>query len=405
MRIGILAHGFTTWGGGIDFLRTICSSLSIAAPEEEIHVLLPSFGPHVLKEAVKNALRTALLRPAKNKDAPSREHIENALHSLGGRIYIHHIDSGLAALYSAIKKHKLSVLLPSMVPLSKSLEVPWVGYIYDFQHRHIPKFFNQSDIDARDRTFKQILDSCDAVIVNARSVSADIISYYPSRRAKVFPLPFSAAPESQWLNITKDFIDQTRQKYNIESAYFIVCNQFWKHKDHGTAFKALSAISAEYPAINLVCTGSTGDFRDPSYFGLLLDLARELEIHSKLRILGLIPKIEQIALLRGSIALIQPTLSEGGPGGGAVYDAVAIGARSIVSDIDVNKELTDQNITFFQKCDSLDLSTKMKNLIQLDASGLTPIAGNLLSEGEARRRECGNALLSAIEHSIARRKS
>ena len=63
------------------------------------------------------------------------------------------------------------------------------------------------------------------------------------------------------------------------------------------------------------------------------------EAEHRIRILGLIPKYDQIQIMRGAVAVIQPTLFEGGPGGGAVYDAVSIGTPVILSDIPVNREV------------------------------------------------------------------
>lgn len=90
----------------------------------------------------------------------------------------------------------------------------------------------------------------------------------------------------------------------------------------------------------------------------------ELGIDQKVRILGLIPKVDQIALMRGSLALIQPTLFEGGPGGGAVYDAVGLGVPCIVSDIDVNREIDEDAVCFFKTGDADDLFMAMNTIYQ-----------------------------------------
>ena len=52
----------------------------------------------------------------------------------------------------------------------------------------------------------------------------------------------------------------------------------------------------------------------------------ELGINDDVEIVGHIPKLDQIALLKNSIAVIQPTLFEGGPGGGSAYDAISLGS-------------------------------------------------------------------------------
>ncbi|MGK7630644.1 glycosyltransferase, partial [Salmonella enterica] len=135
--------------------------------------------------------------------------------------------------------------------------------------------------------------------------------------ANLHALPFSPCPELNWLNDNSDLID----KYAIDKDYFIICNQFWKHKDHSTAFKAFKKYIEINPDVYLVCTGATQDYRFPGYFDELMCLLKKLGISEKVKILGHIPKLEQIELIKNSIAVIQPTLFEGGPGGGITFDA------------------------------------------------------------------------------------
>ena len=70
-------------------------------------------------------------------------------------------------------------------------------------------------------------------------------------------------------------------------------------------------------------------------------------IKDRVQILGLIPKRDQIELLKHSCALIQPTLFEGGPGGGAVYEAFSLRVPAIVSDIPINRELPADDLHHF----------------------------------------------------------
>ena len=44
------------------------------------------------------------------------------------------------------------------------------------------------------------------------------------------------SPREEWLQENRDLFKQ----YGISKPYFIICNQFWIHKDHGTAFKAFA---------------------------------------------------------------------------------------------------------------------------------------------------------------------
>jgi glycosyltransferase involved in cell wall biosynthesis len=96
----------------------------------------------------------------------------------------------------------------------------------------------------------------------------------------------------------------------------------------------------------LICAGSTYDYRWPRYFEELRQKAEAFGLSSQIWFLGKIPKIEQIAIMPRAVAVVQPTLFEGGPGGGSVYDAVAVGTRVIASDIPVNREIEHETVCF-----------------------------------------------------------
>ena len=79
----------------------------------------------------------------------------------------------------------------------------------------------------------------------------------------------------------------------------------------------------------------------------LMDLVSELGVSEHIRILGHIPKLDQVALIKSAEAVIQPTLFEGGPGGGAAFDAISLGTPVIASDISVNLEMDCGEVSFF----------------------------------------------------------
>lgn len=237
-----------------------------------------------------------------------------------------------------------------------------------------------------------MLSSASSVIVNSQSVAADIRQFYPNAKAAVFALPFGPAPAPEWFSVDAEFV---RKKYAVSDAYFIICNQFWKHKDHLTAFHAFAEVAKESPQLSLICTGQTGDYRDPAYFPMLMQTVDALGLTGRVRVLGLIPKSDQIALLRGAIAVVQPTLFEGGPGGGAVYDAVSLGVPSLVSDIAVNREVNEPHVAFFQVGDAVSLAATMKTALNSPRPFLSPEV--LMRKGHARRAACGAMLLRAIE--------
>jgi glycosyltransferase involved in cell wall biosynthesis len=93
--------------------------------------------------------------------------------------------------------------------------------------------------------------------------------------------------------------------------------------------------------------------------------------------------------------VLQPTLFEGGPGGGAVYDAVSLGVPAILSDIPVNREIENEpNLFYFEAGSAPDLAGKMRAFLKKEIR--KPAREDLLSRGERRKRLMGDRLLEAV---------
>ena len=125
-----------------------------------------------------------------------------------------------------------------------------------------------------------------------------------------------------------------------------------------------------------------------------------------IRFLGYIPKDDQLAIMRGAVAVVQPTLFEGGPGGGAVYDAVSSGTPSIVSDIVVNLEIDLGVVRFFKAGSPKDLAEKMADAMVNPP--IRPSKSETLMQLTKRQQELGRVLLDASrlairEHKLARK--
>ena len=146
--------------------------------------------------------------------------------------------------------------------------------------------------------------------------------------------------------------------------------------------------------VELVCTGTMEEPRKEGYIRELKDLISELGIQDKVRLLGLIPKLEQIEIMKDCIAVIQPTLFEGGPGGGSIWDAIALGIPSVVSDLPVNCEITDETVEFFKTGDVNNLLDKMKNAII--KSEMAYSKEILIKKSEENMKNLGNYLMEVI---------
>lgn len=395
LRLGIVGHTFVNWAGGLDFVRTVANSLQASGEPVELHLLLPIDGPWFRTRARLRGWRDSLKRgPVASQ--PGRAAIDAAVAGFGPGVSPHLLDIGAPALRRAVRELHLDALLPALKPLPVDAGTPWVGYVYDFQHRHLPQLFKPRQIARREHSFVQMLARARSVVVNSRAVADDIRRFIPQARAEVFALPFCPQPDPAWFDSAEPGV----ARHAITSPYFIVCNQFWQHKDHATAWRAFAELLRTHPQTRLVCTGEPSDFRDMGHFPRLMAMAGQLGIAAHLHVLGLVPKREQIALLRGARALIQPTLSEGGPGGGAAYDAVSLGVPALLSDIAVNREIDEPGVRFFRVGDAADLAAHMRAALD-DVPAERPGPAVLLERGRLRRAECGRVLLQAVAVAMA----
>jgi glycosyltransferase involved in cell wall biosynthesis len=328
---------------------------------------------------------------------PAASTIEAAVESLGTDIVVHRIDLGQRALERACRDLQLDGLVPALKPLPANFACPWVGYVYDFQHRHLTHLFRARSARRRDREFQRMLTQAPAVIVNARAVADDIRRFVPEATSQVFALPFAPLPQASWFDLGPDQAGE-----HPAGRYLIVCNQFWKHKDHATVLRAFAQLAGSHPDVHLVCTGETQDFRDPDHFPGLMALADQLGVRPRLQVAGLVPKPRQIALLRGATALVQATLSEGGPGGGAAYDALSLGVPALLSDIAVNREIEEPGARFFRAGDPDDLARAMREALD-DTPAPRPSKETLIAHGQARRADAGRVILAALGAAAQRR--
>jgi len=265
-------------------------------------------------------------------------------------------------LLSEFEKRKVHVILPATTAWEGECPLPWVGYVADCQHKYFPEYFAEFELERRDQLISSLMRKAQAIMVNSQSTKKDLRKFYGGVERKIFDLPFAPVADPLWLEDSPGLL----KKYNLPKTYFLISNRFWRHKSHATAWEALSLVRGQgYGQVGLVCTGEMRDYRDPHIENTLRSEVKKLNLTRHVDFLGLIDKREQIEIMKKAVAVLQPTLFEGGPGGGAVYNAAALGRPAIVSDIPVNLELRGQdNIIFFKARSAEDLAEKMKMVLE-----------------------------------------
>lgn len=398
LKIAVLADQFINWGGGIDYIRLIINGLNTLRKNNNLDIEIYVFIPHKsnLLVELKNKLKTVLNIFKKHKlpisSVIKKKYLTKAFESSFEKDQIIFYFAKHEKLNLLFEKKCIDIVLPTFNPFPIDFSINWVGYIYDFQHKYLPDFFTLDEIERRNNHFQSIVDKAKTIFVNSKSVKNDISKFLKyTKSINIITLPFCPYYDEKIFNSEVDV-----SKYKLPSKYFLISNQFWKHKDHITAITAFKYFLDKEGVDNfgLVCTGQTQDERFPNYFDEIKYKISDLNLNNKIYVLGYIPKNEQLQILKNAIAVIQPTLFEGGPGGGAVYESVAYGIPSIVSDIPVNLEISDETITFFQHSNAIDLAIKMGILYKSEK----PKFSNeiLLTRNNVRLIDMGAQILKAI---------
>ena len=395
-RIAFLAAGFIQWTGGIDFLRLCVGGIDSVLHGTTWPILVPdnTAGQTALAFAVATKRRLFSLagaRPLVTTLVPE-DQLRESIATTGCSISTHSYRGSSRDLSLAMRNLDAQVALPSMTSLGPHFPYPWIGYIGDLQHKRLPGNFSRRECQERDRNFSALLAEAPALIVNSRNVVRDINEFYPRPKAALFSLPFCPPANPALLD---DIDDEELRSYALPEKFFIISNQFWVHKGHQTAFDALRLMrDAGFADVHIVCTGNLHDYRVPGYADRLKDGIARDGLTDRIHFLGIIPKRHQLAVMRRSVAVVQPTLFEGGPGGGALYDGVSTGTPVILSDIDVNREADLGVFEFFSAGSAEDLAQKMVAALTNPPQRLSAEA--TLAMLRQRQRQMGEALLHAI---------
>ena len=370
MRILMPLHNLAAWPGGMDLTRTIVGALR-AAPQ----------GPLDLQFAL----------PERHDGTPpsSGELARQVAELTAGHAVVRCGGDGRSLMRAAVDIGA-QVIFPTMTPVRGS-HVRKVGYIFDFQHLDLPHLFPPEECDRRSQTFLDLAEKSDAMFCTSEFVARGIVLGLGFPQARVLVLPFLPHADPSWW---EGDIDAARATHGIGPRYLMVCNHFWVHKDHDTALRAFAAARAIDPTLQLVLTGGTQDFRDPQHHDRLLALMDELGIRAHCHVLGLIPKPEQTALLRGAIAMLQPTRYEGSQGGLSTFQATGLGVPVLLSDIEVNREAQAPTIRHFPVGDAEALAQLI--IAELQSPCVRPHRDQLEAEARARFADAGQRIVAFL---------
>jgi glycosyltransferase involved in cell wall biosynthesis len=369
LTIGLRYKHQEAWTGGVYYVLNLVCALGLLPPEERPRLVIVGAGAQALEE-----LRTATGYPDLRR--LSRTRLERA--------------PALGLFQRPGAGEEMALILMGSPPGLEDRGVQWVP---DFQEDRLPELFDPAERATRQRHNAERFASHAHVMVSSEDVANDLRRFYPRSRAAVHVIRFASflPPEAETVDVA-----ELRARYGLPERYFLCANQLWKHKNHAVILHALAGAPDDLPPIAF--TGREEDYRDPDYAPSLKALAEKLKLGDRVRFLGFLPRLDQLGLMRGAVAVVQPSLCEGWST--VIEDAKALGRPVIASDLAVHREQLGEGAELFDPCDPAALA----RLLALRAHADSP--PSMPDYHAARRRFSGQlmGMITEVERDFRRRR-
>ncbi|MCF4967955.1 glycosyltransferase [Nostoc sp. CMAA1605] len=373
LRIGLLMQGGRAWIGGSEYIKNIILALSSLPDEARSTFEICLFYNQDFEPSIQNQLKPYLDITYNLGNELKPFTLTNRLRWKIRRSLFKQSDPRFSDL---LKANKISFVYPYLVPKNENLPYQGCPWIADFQHKYLPHLFTQSDIETRDRGFAKIANLSPRVVLSSKTAATDFKKFFPDTQCQTEVLQFRTSLPASWYELDAIAV---QQKYHLPERFFLVSNQFWQHKNHLVLLEALKILKSNsiYPVI--VCTGHLYDYRKPDYIDTILQTISTYGLANQVYLLGLIPRIDQIQLMRYCLAVIQPSLFEGWST--VVEDARCLGKKMILSDFPVHLEQNPPGSIFFER----NSPQQLANLIA-EWWEMLPLGVNLEEETLAQER-------------------
>jgi glycosyltransferase involved in cell wall biosynthesis len=346
LKLGIV--GLDHWMGGVIYTHNLIRSLNLLSELERPHLTLFCNKTTSAFDETRHLVNDEVRYAPILSNVPSSNRIANFAKWVKAGVSVLAFREAQPELAFAVRKAKVDAVFSISNPYSSMIPNA-IAWIPDLQHCSLPELFSKLEIKGRDHKYKSLMQQPGRHIVfSSEHTRAEAIRYYGQSKAKLHVVHFATVPDTSWADDPADIIN----KYNLPSKYLVVPNQFWKHKDHETLFRAVALLKEQGLTVNLVCTGGTEDYRHPQHYSDLVALIRGARLEEQIHILGVVPRYEQIMIIRGALAIIQPSLFEGWST--VLEDARVLRKRVIASDFPVHLEQNLPESTYFRRKDVTD---------------------------------------------------
>lgn len=256
-----------------------------------------------------------------------------------------------------INQYELDGLYPLHdYPVRTNCKTKLVSWIADLQQEYYPEFFTKRKILERTLRIKFILKNSNDLVVSSQAVANDFDRFFDTRKGiKIHIFHFASVID----DFSELDINELRKKLNIPDKYYIISNQFHKHKNHKVLLNALVRLKDHGSHVHMAMTGKFPDASHSPYMMELHSIINENNLHSQISLMGVISRNEQLLLMKHAQAVIQPSLFEGWST--VIEDAISLQVPVIASSLPVNIEQLGPDGNYFDPHDDERLAEILIN--------------------------------------------
>lgn len=343
LRLGILFYFDSSWMGGVNYIINVVNILNYLDADDK-----PEITVFYNKDHKKNV---------EEINYQYLNLVEWEFPSIIKGYLISWITGKNQFVNEIIDKYNLDGLYPlhdyPVRTISKTKLVAWYA---DLQHKYYPEFFTRRKILERTSRIKFILRNSNDLVVSSKTVADDFEKFFRVRKKlSIHIFHFTSVVDKPALIS----IEELRIKYNLPSNYFMISNQFYKHKNHKILLNALALLNEKGVRINLVFTGKLPDKAHSKYIRDIYDIIVNKNLKDQISFLGVICRSEQLVLMKHSQAVVQPTLFEGWST--VIEDAISLQVPVIASKLPVNIEQLGKNGLYFDPHNPSELASILFN--------------------------------------------
>ncbi len=332
-RLGIVFNFNPIWMGGIIYILNLIRTLDFLDDEEKPEIIL--FYRQDLKSFVDRV------------HYPYLQLVSWQFPSVTKGYFISWLTRKNLFVSNILTEYKLNGIYPLHdYPVKTKGNVKLVSWYADLQHKYYPEFFTLRKRFERTQRIKFILKNTDDLVVSSKAVADDFHRFFRLRKEMNMHI-------YHFVSVIDDLsaldIDEVRRKYDLPADYYMISNQFHKHKNHRVLLKSLALLKLQGKEISMAMTGRFPDASHSPYMRELHSLIEDNYLKPNIRLLGIIPRDEQLLLMKHSRAVIQPSLFEGWST--VIEDAISLQVPVIAASLPVNIEQLGPGGCYFEPHD------------------------------------------------------